>query len=206
MAFGGPEGSAQSDLASSFEDGDDHDVGHPDRADEQGDGAEAQEQAVERALGVGLGDQGGGGLADVDFAGVLGVGGRREHGLTAADLAGLGSQVDGGGMPVEAEVVLGGGEPDEHGGVDLRGERWRSSRCRRRRTTVVEPDALAGIDAVDPEALGGGRAEHGDGFFGGGGVEVAPSATVVPHGGEQAEAGRVDERALVSMEGMSGLR
>ena len=35
VAFGGPEGAAQSDLGAAFEDGDDHDVGDADRADEQ---------------------------------------------------------------------------------------------------------------------------------------------------------------------------
>ena len=57
VAFGGAEGAAQPDLAAAFEDGDDHDVGDADGADEQGDGAEAEEQAVEGALGVGLGDE-----------------------------------------------------------------------------------------------------------------------------------------------------
>jgi len=33
VASGSPEGASESDLGSSFEDGDDHDVGHPDRAD-----------------------------------------------------------------------------------------------------------------------------------------------------------------------------
>ena len=50
MPSGGAEGAAQSDLGAAFEDGDDHDVGDADRADEQGDGAEAEEQAVEGAL------------------------------------------------------------------------------------------------------------------------------------------------------------
>ena len=75
VTFGGAEGAAQPDLGAAFEDRDDHDVGHADRADQEGNGAEAEEQAVEGTLGVGLGDQSGGGLADVDLAGVLGVGG-----------------------------------------------------------------------------------------------------------------------------------
>jgi hypothetical protein len=32
VAFGGAEGAAQPDLGAAFEDGDDHDVGHADRA------------------------------------------------------------------------------------------------------------------------------------------------------------------------------
>src|SRR5262249_30729182 len=73
MAFGGAQGAPQSDLRAALEDGDDHDVGDSDCADQEGDGAEAEEQAVEGALGVGLGDEGGGGLADVHLVGALGV-------------------------------------------------------------------------------------------------------------------------------------
>ena len=50
VASGGAEGSAQPDLGPAFEHGDDHDVGHPDRADQQGNGAETQEEVVEGAL------------------------------------------------------------------------------------------------------------------------------------------------------------
>ena len=42
---------------------------------EQGDRAEAEEQAVQRGFGVGLGDQRVRGLGDGDFVGVFGVGG-----------------------------------------------------------------------------------------------------------------------------------
>ena len=71
VALGGAEGAAQPDLGAAFEDGDDHDVGHPDRPDQEGHRAEAQEEAVEGALGVGLGDEGGRGLGDVHLARVL---------------------------------------------------------------------------------------------------------------------------------------
>ena len=192
VAFGGPEGAAQSDLGAAFEDGDDHDVGHPDRADEQGDGAEAQEEVVEGALGVGLGDQGGRGLADVDLAGVLGVGGGGEQVVDGVDLVGLGAHVDGGGVAVEAEVVLGGGEADEDGGVDVGGEDGGVQDAGDVEPQVVEPDPLAGVDPVDPEALGGGGAEHGDGLLGGRGVEVAALGDGGADGVEQAEAGGVD--------------
>ena len=172
MAFGGAEGAAQADLGAAFEDGDDHDVGDADRADEQGDGAEAEEQAVERALGVGLGDQGVGGLADVDLAGVLRVGGRGEQVVDGVDPVGLGAEVDGGGVAVEAEVFLGRGEADEDGGVDVGGEHGRVEDAGDVEPLAADPDALAGVDAVDAEQLGGGGAEDGDGFLGGGGVEV----------------------------------
>ena len=46
VAAGGAEGAAQADLGAAFEDRDDHDVGDADTADEQGDGSQAEEQAV----------------------------------------------------------------------------------------------------------------------------------------------------------------
>src|SRR5262249_42973430 len=51
LPLGGAEGTAQADLGAAFQDGDDHDVGDPDAADQQGHRAEAEEQAVERAFG-----------------------------------------------------------------------------------------------------------------------------------------------------------
>src|SRR6202167_6768582 len=47
---GGPQGPAEPDLASSFEDRDDHDVRHSDRPDQQCDRAKTQEEVVEGAL------------------------------------------------------------------------------------------------------------------------------------------------------------
>jgi hypothetical protein len=47
---GRAEGAAQADLGAALEDGDDHDVGDPDAADEQCDGSQAEEQAIERSL------------------------------------------------------------------------------------------------------------------------------------------------------------
>ena len=57
LRSGGAERAAQADLRAAFEHADDHDVGDADRADEQRDGAEAEEQAVEGALGVGFGGE-----------------------------------------------------------------------------------------------------------------------------------------------------
>ena len=172
VAPGGAEGAAQADLGAAFEDGDDHDVGDADRADQEGDGAEAEEQAVEGAFGVGLGDQGGGGLADVDLVGVLGVGGGGEEVVDGVDPVVLGAEVDGGGVAVEAQVLLCRGVADQDGGVDGRGEHGRFEDAGHVEPLAADPDAFAGVDAVDPEALGGSRAEHGDGFLGGGRVEV----------------------------------
>ncbi len=57
LAAGCTEGAPQPDFGAAFEDGDDHDVGYSDRADEQRDGAEPEEEGVEGAFGVGLGGE-----------------------------------------------------------------------------------------------------------------------------------------------------
>ncbi len=54
---GGAEGASQPDLGAALEDRDDHDIRHPDAADEQCDRAEGEEQAVQRGLGVSTGDK-----------------------------------------------------------------------------------------------------------------------------------------------------
>src|SRR5262249_53861175 len=196
VAFGSAQRAAQPDLGAAFEDGDDHDVGHPDGADEQRDRAEAEEQAVEGAFGVGLGDEGGGWLGDGDLAGVFRVGGGREQGLDGGDLAGVGAQVDGGGVPVEVQVVLGGGEPDQDRGVEVGGQDGGAQDAGQVEPLAAEPDPLAGPDAADAEAMGGGGAEDGDGFAGGGGVEVVAVGDAGADGGGQAEAGRLDGQAV----------
>ncbi len=49
LAPGGAQGAAQPDFLAAVQHRDDHDVGDADRADEQGDRAQAEEQGVERA-------------------------------------------------------------------------------------------------------------------------------------------------------------
>ena len=104
VAFGGAERAAQPDLGPAFEHGDDHDVGDADGADEQRYGAEAEEQAVERALGVGAGDQRLGGLAHVDLARGLGLAAAARSDWTASTWLVWARHVDGRGMTVGAEV------------------------------------------------------------------------------------------------------
>jgi hypothetical protein len=65
---------AQPNLRPALQDADHHDVGHADGADQQGDSPEAEQQGAERAPGVGLGDQGAGGLGNTDGTGILRVG------------------------------------------------------------------------------------------------------------------------------------
>src|SRR3972149_2975470 len=74
VAPGGAEGAAEADLGATLENADEHDVGDTHRADEEGDGAEAEEEAVEGAFGFGTGFQRGRRPADGDFAGGCGVG------------------------------------------------------------------------------------------------------------------------------------
>src|SRR5262249_16853309 len=148
VTFGSAQGAAQADLGAAFEDGDDHDVGDADGADEQRDRAEAEEQAVEGAFGLGLGDEGGGWLGDGDLAGGFGVGGGREQRVDGGDLAGLSAQVDGAGVPVEVQVVLGGGEPDQDGGIDLRGQDRGAQDAGQVEPLAAEPDPFAGPDAA----------------------------------------------------------
>ena len=152
--LGGAERAAQPDLGAAFEDGDDHDVGDADGSDEEGDGAEAEEQAVEGAVGVGLGDECRGGLADVDRAGVLGVGGRGEEVVDSVDLVVLGAEVDGGGVAVEAQVLLRRGVADQDGGVDGGGEHGRFEDAGEVEPMAADPDAFVGVDAVDAEQTG----------------------------------------------------
>ncbi len=81
LPFGRAEAAAQADLAAALEDADEHDVGDADGADEQRDGAESEEEAIEGALRVGAGGERSGGLADVDLVRCFGVGGGGENGL-----------------------------------------------------------------------------------------------------------------------------
>ena len=76
---GRAEGPAQADLGAAFEHGDDHDVGDADAADQEGDRAEAEEQGGGGGCDGDPGGERGGGLADRDVAGVLGVGRRAEQ-------------------------------------------------------------------------------------------------------------------------------
>src|SRR5260370_28753227 len=71
LAAGGAQRPAQPDLGAAFQDGDDHDVGHPDRADQQRDRAQSQEQGGQCALGLAPGGEHVPGPGDVDPVPVL---------------------------------------------------------------------------------------------------------------------------------------
>src|SRR6516165_730057 len=76
-------------------------------------------------------------------------------------------------MAVETEICVRGLESDEDRDVDLRGEDGGLEDARQVEPLVAYPDAFAWVDPVDAEPAGGRRAEHGDGFGRGRGVEVA---------------------------------
>ena len=162
-------------------------------ADEQGDGAEPEEEAVEGALGVGACGEDGRGLADVDLVGRFGVGGRGEHALDGGDLAGHAADVDRGRVTVEAEVGLGGGEADEHGAVDLGGQHGGAENSGDVEPLPAQPDALAGVDAVDAEPLGGGGAEHRDRLALGRRVEVGAAGDRGADDGQERERRRLND-------------
>src|SRR5258708_1669195 len=99
-------------------------------------------------------------------------------------------------MAVEVQVVLGGGKAGQDGGVDLGGEHGGPWNAGHVEPPAAEPDPLAGPDAVDPQPLGGHRAEYGDGFVRGGGVEVAALGDAGADGSRQPETGRLDRQAI----------
>src|SRR6516165_5720099 len=193
---GSAEGTPEADLGPALQDRDDHDVGDSDAPDQQRHRAEAEEQAVERALGRGAGDQRGRGATDLDAAGGFGVGGGGEDLLDGGDLVGGRAHVDGGRMPVETEVLVRGGEPDQHRGVDLGGEHRGPEDPGDVEPLAADPDPFPGPDAVDAEAGGGGRAEHGDGLGGGGRVEVAAVGEAGAHREGEPGAGRLDRQRV----------
>ena len=139
VAFGGAQGAAQPDLRPAFQHGDDHDVGHADGADQQRDRAEAEEQHVEGALGVGLGGERGRGLGDVDLLGLLRVGLGGEQAVHPGRLAGDGADVDRGRPSAVLQVGVRGRVADQHRGVDLRGEERRGGGSPPRRTIGSRP-------------------------------------------------------------------
>ena len=112
LAAGGAQRAAQPDLGAALQHGDDHDVGHPDRADQQRDRAQAEEQGVERALGVGPGGERVRGLGDVDLAGVFRVGLRAEQAVDGGGGLGVrGADVDLCGCPSKCRYFSAAGKP-----------------------------------------------------------------------------------------------
>src|SRR6185312_9562200 len=185
------------DLLTAFQHGDDHDVGHADAADEQGDGAEAEEQGVQGALGVGLGGERGRGLGHGDLVRVLGAGlvGEQMVDSRGGLLGRQGADIDLRGMAVKVQVLLGGGEADQDGGVEFGGVGVGAQDAGDVQPLAAGPDPHSRPDPVDAQELGGGGAEDGGGLAGGGGVEVAALRDAGAGHGGQAEGGGVDAQA-----------
>src|SRR5262249_13918166 len=120
---GGTKSPAQPDLAPSFQDGDHHDVGDPDAADEQGDAAEGQEQALEGDGGVGARGERVRGVGDRDVLRGGRVGGRGENPGDSGHAGRAGPDVDLHGGAVGAQEAAGNRKADEGGAVQFGGER-----------------------------------------------------------------------------------
>src|SRR6266487_4186826 len=187
VASGGAQGAAQADFGAALEYRDNHDVGHPHRAHEQGDRAQAKEQAAEGVLRVGLGDQRCGGLAHADLVGGLGVGGDGQQLLDGIDLAGAGANVDGARVAAEVKVGVGGGESDKDGGVDLGCENGGLEYASHIEPLAANPDPLAEPDPINAQPYRGRRAKHGDRFAGSGGVQVTAASDAGAHRPRQAQ-------------------
>ncbi len=95
-------------------------------------------------------------------------------------------------MAVEAEVTLGGREADEDRAVDLGRQQGGRENAGEVEPLAAEPHSLAGIDAVDPEPLGRGGAEHRDRLLRGGGVQIAAGRDRGADRRRQAQAGGLD--------------
>ena len=132
-------------------------------------------------------------LTSLGFSG-LAVAARRLS--TALTWSVLGAEVDGGGVAVEAQVGLCRGVADQDGGVDGGGEHGGFEDAGDVEPLAADPDPLAGVDAVDAEPLGGDGAEHGDGFLGGGGVEVVALGDGGGDDREEVEAGGLDGQGV----------
>ena len=190
MAAGGAEGSAQSDLRTPFQDGDDHDVGDADAADQQGDGAEAEEQAAVGALGGDLGREDVGG-EDVPSRSV-GLAGLTVAGSTAATAVtwlGTAADVQLGGMAIEGEVLLGDGEADEGHGVQLGQQRHGAQDADDGEPVPADPHLGGRGEVADAEEDGGLGAEDDRGVASGGGVEERAVGECGAEGGGQGRAG-----------------
>jgi hypothetical protein len=126
--------------------------------------------------------------------------------VDGVDAVGLGAEVDRGGVAVEAQVFLCRGATDQDGGVDVRGEHGGFEDAGEVEPLAADPDPFAGVDAVDPEQLGGGGAEYGDGFLGGGRVEVVALGDGGGNDQEEVERCGLDVQAVGVDRGDVGVR
>ena len=142
---------------------------------------------------------------DVDLAGILGIGGRREDGVHGVDLILLATEVDLGRVPGEAEVPSAAGNPTSTEASISGREHGRARGCRPRKTTGCRSRCAHRENPVDAEELGGLRAEDGDRLVGVAVFRYEPCATLGPTGSRPSVAA-CTLSALVSTPGMNGLR
>jgi hypothetical protein len=108
---GGTQSPAKADVGASLQDSDDHGVGHPDPAHEQGHSTEREQQRDQRLVGSRLRGQRLRGPTDGDLLRVLWVDGGRQDGADVLDLRLWGAFVQPGRSavlrgPFDDEIVL----------------------------------------------------------------------------------------------------
>ena len=155
VAAAGAEGAAQADLGAALEDGDDHHVGDPDPADQEGDRAEAEEERGEGAFGGGLGLEHVGGSADRDFFRPPGIGGARQQRRRGAHLgfALPRPHVDLRRAAVGAEEARRGRVADQRGAVEFGDQRQRFEDADDGEEAARDVDLVETAGAGNAEAL-----------------------------------------------------
>ena len=185
VGAGGTEGTAEPDLTAPLQDGDHHDVGDPDAADEQGDTAQGQEQALERDRGVGARGERVGRARDGDVLRGGRVGGRGEHPRDGGHADRAGPHVDLHGGAARAEQAPGDRKADEGGAVEFGGERQRLKGAHHREPVIAEPDLDRPAGPVRAQGGGGAGAQHDRGETGRRRVEEPAPGQVPLHGLQQ---------------------
>jgi HAMP domain-containing protein len=117
---------------------------------------------------------------------------RGQHLLDVVDLVGLGPYVDHGRVAVEVQIFLRGRVADQYRGIEFGCQGRRAQDPGDVEPLPADPDAHPWVNPGDAQAAGGGRAKHGDGLVGGGGVEIflaPPGPSTVPPPGQPVRQG-----------------
>ena len=140
------------DLAPPLEHGDHHHVRDPDAADDEGDGAEPEQQVAQRGVGRGAGGQGIGRSRHVDLVRRLGVDAPGQHGPHLLDLVGHRADVQRRRRAGRLEQLVGDRVADQCGGVEVGGQRcgFDDADHREPLRRPARPDAVA--DVIDAQA------------------------------------------------------
>ena len=160
MPSGRPERPPQSDLASPFEHRDDHHVGDPDAAHQEGDGSESEQQVLQVLVDLRSGFERIGRPRDLDLVGITRVDRARQDTPHVFHEVGAGSQVDRGRHDLGPQKLLGSGVADHHGAVDVGIERQRFEDPDHSEAAPTDPNDRTAPQVVDPEPLGSDRPEY----------------------------------------------